>query len=309
MIIMSQWDRFNPNVFYESGVDEEGVVLVKKGRDKYLLAHSLVINTVRKKTKLEVLPYTKERFEKTVRGEAVKTDFSYESNWFISFMKKKARSVEDISGRYALKRVKKKKKELSLMREAAKISEEALLNAYGKSEEEFKWNLVKEMAKRGAYEAFPSIVANKENSRSPHHSPTKEELGDSNILIDRGARYKNYCSDITDVLYVKGRAAKLYEELQDVFYEIVDRLPSLEKAGDVHSLYEKLYKKKKLPPMPHLIGHGVGIEVHEEPRLYKGVDIPIEGSVIALEPSYYGRSYGLRFERTVYVGKKKAKIL
>ena len=61
--------------------------------------------------------------------------------------------------------------------------------------------------------------------------------------------------------------------------------------------------------MPHLIGHGIGIEVHELPRLAPKSKDKIEGSTVAIEPAYYGKGFGLRFERDLYVGKRRVKFL
>jgi Xaa-Pro aminopeptidase len=60
--------------------------------------------------------------------------------------------------------------------------------------------------------------------------------------------------------------------------------------------------------MIHSIGHGVGLEVHELPRLSPKSRESISGSVLAIEPAFY-KSYGMRFEETIHFDGKKVRIL
>jgi Xaa-Pro aminopeptidase len=75
--------------------------------------------------------------------------------------------------------------------------------------------------------------------------------------------------------------------------------------------YLKAFRKMGLPQMPHSIGHGVGLEVHEYPRLRKGSKDLIRGTVFTLEPAvYFKNRFGLRYERGIFVNKSgKAEVI
>jgi Xaa-Pro aminopeptidase len=68
-------------------------------------------------------------------------------------------------------------------------------------------------------------------------------------------------------------------------------------------------ERKGLPRMIHAIGHGVGLDIHEFPRLSVKYKDELKGSTFALEPAVYYNSYGARFEETVYYDGKKVRIL
>ena len=77
------------------------------------------------------------------------------------------------------------------------------------------------------------------------------------------------------------------------------------------TLYLSAFKKLKLPEMPHSIGHGLGIEVHEYPRLRKTSNDRIRGTVLTVEPAvYFAGKFGVRFERDIFVNKSgKAEVI
>ncbi len=299
----------NPNVVWLSGADIEGIVLVKEGKHFYFLADRLTAGFLESRG-LKVEELSLKRLERFVKREDVGLDIEHASTKAAEFVKKHAKHVVSISEVYAKRRAKKRREEVKRIQRAVRIAEEALIEAKGETEEDFAFSLLEGFAKRKARESFKPIVASKKNSRFPHSSPTSEEI-DGLLLVDRGARFEHYCSDLTDVLFLKKNkhAEELYEKLQEAFYAIVDELPSLETGEDVHKHYLRVFKRLKLRPMPHLIGHGVGIEVHELPRLAPKSMDKIEGTTLAIEPAYYGRSFGLRFERNVYVGERRARIL
>ena len=131
-------------------------------------------------------------------------------------------------------------------------------------------------------------------------------------MIDYGVRYEHYCADLTRcfILDKDNSKTKEYEKLQDICYEIVDSLPNLRTGKDVAKLSEKLIAKAKFPKLIHSIGHGVGLDVHELPRLgMKSKDRITAGAMLAIEPAFYGKNYGMRFEETICFNGKRARIL
>ena len=309
--ILFQLNKFNPNVFYETGIDIEGIIVIKNNNETQIFSDALVYDgLVEKYPKYKIKKLNLSQFSKILKNEIVYLDEEHIDLKGKQFIEKYAKKIKDIAPSYSLKRMKKKKNEIELIKIAVKIAEDAVIKANGETEEDLRFKIIEEMSKNRSIESFPTIVANKKHSRFPHYIPNQSKL-DTITLIDRGARYKNYCSDMTDTLIDKKekKASIIYEKLESIFYDLIDIIPSLEYGEDVHNTSIKLFKKYKIKQMPHLIGHGIGIEVHEWPRLMPKSKDKLEGTVIALEPSYYNKEFGLRFERNIYIGKNKVRIL
>ncbi|MBU0586491.1 M24 family metallopeptidase [Candidatus Micrarchaeota archaeon] len=209
-------------------------------------------------------------------------------------------------------RAKKKPEEISKIKKAVsftkKIISEIDLDEF-KTEEDLRSWLVFQAYKKGGL-AFDPIVASGKNSSFPHYKPKAGKMRDF-TLIDFGVRCGNYCSDITRVLFSKRnrKVENAYEELQQVFYEILDEFPNFKTGKQVALFSEKLFEKYKLPKPIHSIGHGVGLDIHEFPRLNKKYSDPIKGAVMAIEPAAYFKDFGVRFENTIYFDGKKVQVL
>ena len=86
-------------------------------------------------------------------------------------------------------------------------------------------------------------------------------------------------------------------------------MPKLKTGKDLAVLSKKLYKKHKLPSLVHSIGHGIGLQVHECPRLGMKSKDRLKGTVMALEPAVYYEEFGIRYEENVYFDGKRARVL
>jgi Xaa-Pro aminopeptidase len=165
--------------------------------------------------------------------------------------------------------------------------------------------LKKEVIDQGLELSFEPIVASGINSSYPHSVPGSRRIGPF-VMIDFGVKYNHYCSDITEVVFLdkKAREFGLYGKIKDAFGMILDDLENCDNGNDVHLSYLNAFKRLGLPKMPHSIGHGVGLDVHEYPRLKKVSKDRIRGTVFTLEPAvYYRNRFGLRFERDIFVNK------
>ncbi|MEM4295766.1 MAG: M24 family metallopeptidase [Candidatus Anstonellales archaeon] len=312
--ILPQLKGINPNVLYEVGLAHIGLILLINNKEKIVFSDSLSKGSIEQETKgKSIAVYDIKEFEKYIRNESIMLDFSNcPLNFYLS-LKKIARKIQNCSEMFMKKRMKKRQDEIEKMRKASKIALNALNELKdkirGKTERDLKFKIIEYFAEQKAYEAFPTIIASGKNASFPHHMPSNKKLS-KNILVDRGCSYMHYCSDLTDVINVESRAAKEdYESIKQVFYSILDDLPNIEKANELHELYIELYKKYRLKEMPHLIGHGIGLQVHEWPIINGKSDHEIIGTTITIEPSIYKKNYGLRFERVIYIGKRKARIL
>ncbi|MEM2674793.1 MAG: M24 family metallopeptidase, partial [Candidatus Hadarchaeales archaeon] len=152
---------------------------------------------------------------------------------------------------------------------------------------------------------FPTIVASGANSWIPHATTSDRVLqkGD-HVVVDLGAIYQGYCSDLTRTFRVGKEGSPLIEKVRTTQEQIREEVREGAKAGDLDSLArKKLGKDAKF--FAHGLGHGVGLRIHERPSLGPGSkDVVREGMVITLEPGLYvPKRGGARWEDMFLVKK------
>lgn len=155
---------------------------------------------------------------------------------------------------------------------------------------------------------FETIIASGERSALPHAHCTGRELKSGDLLIvDFGAVSGGYCSDITRT-FVIGRADSAHREAYDIVREANATAASAVRAGmrgrEADALARDYIERRGLgAEFGHSLGHGIGLEVHEAPRLAKTVDTPLPvGSVITIEPGVYRDGWGgVRIEDDVHL--------
>ncbi|MDW7738440.1 MAG: Xaa-Pro peptidase family protein [Bacillota bacterium] len=207
-------------------------------------------------------------------------------------------------------RVQKDEQEIKLMHEAGKIADQVMLKVQntikpGMSEKELVAFIEFEYKKLGDDISFKPIVASGPNGAQPHHSPgdRRFEKGDF-IVIDCGALYKGYCSDITRTLCL-GQAT---EEMKKVYNTVRDANEGAFQAfvnNDQLSGEEADQAARKVITdagygdfFIHRLGHGIGLEVHEAPYLVEGNSTPFsKGAAFTIEPGIYlSGKFGVRIE-------------
>lgn len=204
--------------------------------------------------------------------------------------------------------------ELANIRRAVDIAESALAATVpgiraGMSEFEVGARLEQALRERGS-EAHPfeTIVASGERSALPHArcSARVLERGDM-LIIDFGATCSGYCSDITRS-FVIGPATAAQREAYDVVREANATASTGVRAGmrgsDADALARDYIERAGIgAEFGHSLGHGIGLEVHEAPRLAKTVDAPLPvGAVVTIEPGVYREGWGgVRIEDDVFL--------
>lgn len=239
----------------------------------------------------------------------------------------------------------KSKQEIELIRKACSITTNALkkvpkLVKKGISEKELALALEFEMRKQGAEGiAFPLICASGKNAGIPHFIPSGKKIGKGFLLVDLGARYKNYCADVSRTFFV-GKASEKEKEIYASVLKAKKKAEELLKGkkkaeklleGKKHAgnlLREKRNKEKMLLEkevsakkvylaaeeelkkagfkLVHALGHGVGINSHDFPRRIneKANFKLLEGMVFTLEPGIYDSRMGIRIEDTYLKTRK-----
>ena len=212
--------------------------------------------------------------------------------------------------------------EIKLIRRAIRIAAGALRSTLerirpGVSERDIAIELEYAMRSMGAEApSFDTIIASGANSALPHARPGSRKIrpGDF-VVIDYGAVWRGYHSDETCTFAVGG-AGRRHEKIYGVVKEAHDRALEAVSPGvacrDVDAAARGVIEKAGYGPFfSHGTGHGVGLDVHEAPRLSTLSDAVLEqGMVITIEPGIYLPGFGgVRIEDTVLVEKGGARVL
>ena len=187
----------------------------------------------------------------------------------------------------------------------------------GVTERHVAWELERTMRELGAEStSFDIIVASGPNSALPHHRPSDRELRPTEpVVIDMGARYQGYCSDLTRTVCL--------EPLDDTFREVygavlraqqfamtnvTDGMEAQAADGLARSVIEEAGYGENFG---HGLGHGVGLAIHEFPRVgQRSPDLLTDGMVFTIEPGIYLSGWGgVRIEDIVVLEKGKARCL
>ena len=231
-------------------------------------------------------------------------------------------SVNDCEKTLAQMRAKKNTQEIEYIKKACEIAQNALNIALcsiraGVSEIELKDEIEKNVLDLGAESmSFETIVAFGKNSAVPHHKTCDDRLKDNQaVLIDMGARYKGYCSDITRTLFF-GEPSKEFIDCYSAVYKANELAQENIKCGtttDKADGFAREYLKAQGygEYFTHSLGHGIGIQVHEYPTLsYRKQERLEENMVFSIEPGVYMQDkFGIRIEDTVLLTKDGVKRL
>jgi Xaa-Pro aminopeptidase len=168
-------------------------------------------------------------------------------------------------------------------------------------------------ARGGSGPSFDTIVASGTRSAWAHARPTAKQLRKNELVVlDHGAILRGYCSDLTRTVFL-GKAPTRTRELYQAVLEAQEAAKSAVRpgvtAGEVDSAARHRLKRHGLAGyFTHSTGHGLGIEVHEMPRLGRGEKTVLEeGMVVTIEPGVYIEGLGgIRIEDDVVVTSRGA---
>ena len=219
-------------------------------------------------------------------------------------------------------RMRKDAAELAQMRRAAILAGDVVQEAIdllkpGIREFEVGAEIEYQMRKRGASgPAFETIVAFGERSALPHARPTAKRLRKNELVVlDLGVILAHYCSDITRTVYV-GRAPKRiriwYQAVLEAQRAAIAAATSGAACGDVDGAARQVLAGYRLEHLfVHSTGHGLGLEVHEDPRVARGQKKRLEpGNVITIEPGVYSAGIGgIRIEDDIAVHANRTEVL
>ena len=193
----------------------------------------------------------------------------------------------------------KSDEELAIMRRAQAITDAAFehMREYvqpGMTEMDVRMELEDYMMWSGADNlAFASIVAAGPNSAKPHAVPGQTKLQAGQVLLlDFGAKYRGYCSDMTRCLFL-GEPVPAVKQLFSVVRAANEAVEAMLKPGvtgaEAQEVADRVIAKAGYGgKMGHGLGHGVGLDIHEEPYLNFRNEAPlVPGNVVTVEPGIY----------------------
>lgn len=279
---------------------------------------------INKKENLELVLLKKgweKELNKIVKKEKIKKIIiePYQSFSLVEFLKKKIKAKIIISKKPIVLTIRKNKdiEEIEILRKAQEITDKIFLDLLNfikpgkQTEKEIAFKIYELALKKYNCEglSFEPIVASGSNSSIPHYrSGDKIIENNQPLLLDFGVIYKGYVSDMTRTLWIGNKIDQDFKKAYRVVLEAQKRaiercrFENKIKAKDVDKIARDYienhgYKGKFL----HSTGHGVGMDVHEEPVLGPYSKDYLKGSeVVTIEPGIYleGR-FGIRIEDTV----------
>ncbi|HMD30180.1 MAG TPA: Xaa-Pro peptidase family protein, partial [Steroidobacteraceae bacterium] len=231
-------------------------------------------------------------------------------------------------------RAAKDAEELALMRQSARLISDVWTDAVrnvkpGISELAVAADIERSMKLQGASApSFETIVASGPRSAWPHARPTPKLLRKNELVVlDQGAILRDYCSDMTRTVFLgrssvgaragvrdtaRNKVRSLYDAVLEAQEAAIAAIRPGVSAASVDAAARKVFKRLGLDRyFTHSTGHGLGLEIHEMPRLGRAEETLLEsGMVVTVEPGVYiERMGGIRIEDEVLVTSRGAEFL
>jgi Xaa-Pro aminopeptidase len=205
--------------------------------------------------------------------------------------------------------------ELAAIAAASKLADEIWAwslerGLIGRTEREVAAAAEARIRELGAEPSFPAIVAAGPNGALPHAEPGEREIGKGELVVfDMGAKLDGYCSDGTRT-FATGepgeKARAVYEVAREAQAAALDAVSAGVGGEAVDQVARKIIEAAGHGErFGHGLGHGVGMEVHEAPRLsHRSDDVLAAGEVVTVEPGIYlPGELGVRIEDLVVVSE------
>jgi Xaa-Pro aminopeptidase len=185
-----------------------------------------------------------------------------------------------------------------------------------RTEREVARSIVRFLEDRGADEvSFPPIVAAAENGALPHAAPRDVEIPSGTlVVVDLGARLDGYCSDCTRTFAtgpLPDSQIEAYDAVLDAQRDAVEAVRAGAVCKELDAQAREAIQARLGISYEHGLGHGVGLEVHEGPRLARTAEGSLEaGNAVTVEPGVYvPGEFGIRIEDLVVVTDGGCEVL
>jgi Xaa-Pro aminopeptidase len=259
-----------------------------------------------------------------LRGRAGFDDAHVSVRTHLRLEEKAGEGVELVPAGGLVERLREQKDEgeLQAMRAAAHIADAAYEDLRergltGRTEREVAVTMVRRMEDLGAEgPSFPPIVAAAGHGALPHAEPRDAEIpAGTLVVVDAGARVDGYCSDCTRTFAtgpLSGDAVEVYELVLRAQQEALAAARAGAERRAVDGVARRIIEAAGHGEhFGHGLGHGVGLEIHEDPRLTRMAEGALsEGNTVTIEPGVYlpGR-FGVRIEDLVAIAADGPEVL
>ena len=318
----------------DHGIEESsGFLLIPAKGCPYLLTDSrFTLQAAEEAPQFIIRQYKKGLFDelKSLGGELGIRSLAFESNYILYASYKRLRIVAKeagirlraTSGFVEGLREVKDERELDLIRQSSRLNEKVFQQVYqgiriGQTEREIALTIESTMRQMGAERpSFDTIVAFGTNAAKPHAVPSDRTLkAGETVLVDMGLVYKGYCSDLSRT-FVLGQPDELYLKRHQLVRQAqlagIARIRAGATGKEVDAAARQvLADGGYAEAFGHGLGHGVGLAVHESPRLSPLGEKKLRvGMVVTVEPGLYLADWGgIRLENMVVVQKNGSEVL
>ena len=235
--------------------------------------------------------------------------------------------LRSVSGLIEELRMVKDDEEVRALSRAVELGDQAFKKATedirsGLTEKDIAWSIQEYAITHGASDlSFPSIVASGEHAALPHWRASDSELmSGSGVVIDMGVVLDGYCSDLTRTIWFEGESnqqpsdefLRVYDVVRMAQETAIERIEPGMLGSEAHEIARTVISQAGYGDFfGHGLGHGVGLDVHEGPRLSPSGNVKlVEGNVVTVEPGIYIPGWGgVRIEDQCVIENGKLRSL
>ncbi len=235
--------------------------------------------------------------------------------------------LRSVSGLIEELRMVKDDEEVRALSRAVELGDQAFKKATedirsGLTEKDIAWSIQEYAITHGASDlSFPSIVASGEHAALPHWRASDSELmSGSGVVIDIGVVLDGYCSDLTRTIWFEGESnqqpsdefLRIYDVVRLAQEMAIERIEPGMLGSEAHEIAQTVISQAGYGDFfGHGLGHGVGLDVHEGPRLSPSGNVRlVEGNVVTVEPGIYIPGWGgVRIEDQCVIENGKLRSL
>lgn len=316
------------SVFYLSGFKSSHAYILITLEENYFITDGRYYEKAKKELEnlwkvlfIKEKPY---RFLKELFKELNLRTLGFEKDHLTCELREKlrAKGIKLLGFSGSLKDLRKIKsfEEREILKEGIRLTDKVYMKILenlkpGMTEHELRTKVIEEIFRlKGLGESFPTIVAGDVHSSIPHWQSSEKRISSGPLLIDFGILWKHYCTDFTRTLYLgkpDQEFLKIYEIVKTSWFKAFEKVKTGIPVGKIDQTVREYFNQKGvLNYFLHATGHGIGIEIHEPPRIYYKEKEPIEeGMVFTIEPGlYFSNKFGVRLENIVFVEDGRGKV-